>query len=297
MIKPNFQKVSAANKISILYQIIAAVIILFNFKSVEFVWLWLLSHLSIIIFLWIISEFDFAENWNWLRRWNLIFLILFNFWELHYLIHPIRPIDLDQLLVNLDFAIFGVHPTIWLERITIPALTEYLQLTYITFYFLPIILILLLLREKRIQEVNFILFALILGFYLSYLGYFLVPAIGPRFTLDHLQSFPLMGLWLTIPIRETLNTLENIQRDCFPSGHTEMTALTMYYAFRYHKKYFYLLLIIGTSLIFSTVYLRYHYVVDVIAGFGLALLVIYIAPLLYPIFNPKQRAADVNKKG
>jgi len=53
------------------------------------------------------------------------------------------------------------------------------------------------------------------------------------------------------------------------------------------------LLIIGTSLIFSTVYLRYHYVVDVIAGFGLAVLVIYIAPWLYRYFTPKQdRAAD-----
>jgi len=293
MIKSDIHKVSAANKVTIAYQIIAAVIILFNFKAVEYAGLWLIFHFILVIFLWGISEFNFAKNWFWLRRWNVIFMILLNFWELHYLVHPIRPTDLDLLLIKLDFIIFGVHPTIWLERITIPILTEYLQFIYITFYFLPIILALLLIGEKRIAELNFFLFAITLGFYLSYFGYFMVPAIGPRFTLDHLQTFPLQGLWLTIPIRETLNTLENIQRDCFPSGHTKMTILTMFYAFKYHKKYSYVLLIIGTSLIFSTVYLRYHYVVDVIAGFGLAVLVIYIAPWLYRYFTPKQdRAAD-----
>lgn len=282
-----FQKIPAANKVTILYQIIAVVIILLNFQKIEYSELWIAIHVIIITILWGISAFSFAQNWHWFRRWNLIFFILINFSELHYLIHSVRPNDLDRILIKLDFILFGIHPTLWLERITFPVLTEYFQLTYITFYFLPIILALLLIKQKRTSEVNFFLFAMSIGFYLSYLGYFMVPAIGPRFTLNHLQSFSLQGLWFTIPIRLTLNTLENIQRDCFPSGHTEMTVLTMYYAFKYHKKYFYLLLIVGTSLIFSTVYLRYHYVVDVIAGILLALLVIFIAPRIYGVFSPK----------
>ena len=40
-------------------------------------------------------------------------------------------------------------------------------------------------------------------------------------------------------------------------------------------------MVIGTSLVFSTVYLRYHYVIDVLAGFVLTGLVLVVAPLLY----------------
>ena len=60
-----------------------------------------------------------------------------------------------------------------------------------------------------------------------------------------------------------------------------MTFLTMFYARRFHKKYYYLLLVIGASLIFSTVYLRYHYVIDVIGGLAMAALVILTAPYLH----------------
>ena len=37
------------------------------------------------------------------------------------------------------------------------------------------------------------LFGIILCFYLSYIGYLLVPAVGPRFTLDHLQTVSLQA--------------------------------------------------------------------------------------------------------
>ena len=116
---------------------------------------------------------------------------------------------------------------------------------------------------------------------MSYATYFLVPAIGPRFTLEHLQINPVTGLWATQSIIDTLNFLESIQRDAFPSGHTEMTILTMIYAWKFSRKYFWVLSIIGTSLIFSTVFLRYHYVIDVVAGALLAYIVYLISGPLY----------------
>jgi len=38
--------------------------------------------------------------------------------------------------------------------------------------------------------------------------------------------------------------------------------------------------VVGSSLIVATVYLRYHYVVDVLAGIGCALVTLWIAPRL-----------------
>ena len=103
-----------------------------------------------------------------------------------------------------------------------------------------------------------------------------------------LQNAPLKGLWITKYLQNLLNTLENVQRDAFPSGHTAMTLLTMYFAKKYAKKYFYILLVIGSSLIFATIYLRYHYVIDVIAGFVLAYFVIVTGPLAYRWLNALQ---------
>jgi len=64
----------------------------------------------------------------------------------------------------------------------------------------------------------------------------------------------------------TLNPALVVQRDVFPSGHTMMTAIVMYLSVKFKSKAKWFLVVCGTLLIFSTVYLRYHYVIDVIGG-------------------------------
>lgn len=271
----------AANKVTALYQLIMIGLIVFNFPVVQWSGFWIAAHLLLIgIFIYTAPEPD--NGWQQaVRFWNPLLVIFFNFSELHYLIHPLRPHDVDSLLIQLDHWIFGLHPTVWMEKIQFAALTEYLQLVYSSFYFLPLILVILLLRRKQNKDANFFVFVVVYGFYFSYLGYFMMPAIGPRFTLSHLQSTTLQGLWLTPIIRHTLDTLENIQRDAFPSGHTMITVLTMFYAWIFHRKYFWWLLPVGLSLIFSTVYLRYHYVVDVLGGIFWAAMVVASARPLF----------------
>lgn len=66
-----------------------------------------------------------------------------------------------------------------------------------------------------------------------------------------------------------------------PSGHTMMTLMNMILAFRFRSKLRWVFLIMGCSLIFSTVYLRYHYVVDVIAGIILAFLALGLESKVY----------------
>ena len=86
-------------------------------------------------------------------------------------------------------------------------------------------------------------------------------------------------------IQSVLNHLENIQRDAFPSGHTAITVLTLYYAFKYNKSYAYILIPITILMVISTVYLRYHYVIDVIAGLLLVVFSIWSGPKLYKILQ------------
>jgi membrane-associated phospholipid phosphatase len=263
------------------YQLIVLFIILLNFRAIHNVFYFILFHILVVILLYWLAYTDDSRFFKWLKNWNIILIIPMNYSELHYLVHNVHPRDYDNLLMQIDFRFFGLHPTLWMEKLINPWLTEYLQIVYTTFYFLPIVLAVYLLRKNRLADFNFFVFAIVLGYYVSYLGYFSVPALGPRFTLDHLQNVPLSGIWLAEILRNILNKLESIQRDAFPSGHTVITLLTMWYAWKYFRAYFWILLVIGTSLVFSTVYLRYHYVVDVLAGFMLTGLVLAVAPLLY----------------
>jgi len=267
--------------LTISYQLIVLFIILLNFRAIHNVFYFVLFHILVIVFLYWIAFTDDSPFFKWLKNWNIILIMPMNYSELHYLVHNVHPRDFDNLLMQIDYRFFGLHPTVWMESWATPWLTEYLQIVYTTFYFLPIVLAVYLLRKNRLPDFNFFVFVIVLGYYASYLGYFTVPALGPRFTLDHLQNVPLSGLWLTDILRDTLNRLESIQRDAFPSGHTVITLLTMWFAWKFSKTYFWILMVIGTSLVFSTVYLRYHYVIDVLAGFVLTGLVLVVAPLLY----------------
>ena len=204
-----------------------------------------------------------------------------SFSELGLFVHEIRGFDYDWILVRIDRAWLGVDATVWLERLYHPVLAEVSQVAYSTFYFLPLALALALIVTRQWEAFEYCVFVTALGFFLSYLGYLVVPAVGPRFTLAHLQTVPLQGSVLFESVRHAIDSLEAIKRDCFPSGHTEMTLVTLYYAWRFHKKTFAVLLPIGSLLILATVYLRYHYAIDVVAGAVLAALVLWAGPPLY----------------
>jgi membrane-associated phospholipid phosphatase len=210
---------------------------------------------------------------------------------LTYLIPRIHPRDFDSALAAIDHAILGVNPTVWLERSTWPALTEVLQLAYSSYYFLPLVLAVVLWRKNHPERFHFFVFIIVLGFYLSYLGYVMVPAIGPRFlpSIVEAQTKPLTGLLFFQPLRRMLDGVEGITRDCFPSGHTELTLLVLYYARKFHRRTFWVLLPFGIGIVLSTVYLRYHYVVDVLAGALVALAIVTIATPLYNTLTAPER--------
>ena len=247
-------------------------------------WWYPLTHLMLILALGIFLLKIPPRPTGWvlfIRWWYPALLIPPIFSELQSLVHPINPGDIDAQLIALDWALFGVHPTVWLERVTVPWLTEYMQLAYATFYFLPFVLCAPLYRQGQFMAFRVSLCALLLTYYVSYLLYFVTPAMGPRFYLAEYQTLPLAGLWLTAPLQATLDGLEGIQRDAFPSGHTAIALIVLAMAARYQRHRFYPLLGVTVSLVISTVYLRYHYVIDVIAGVLLAVVCLGVTCWLY----------------
>ncbi len=215
-----------------------------------------------------------------LNHFSPILFVVLIYESLGDLIHYLQP-DIDPLLIQIDFSIFGVHPTLWMERWIVPWFTDLMSLAYISYYFIPVIFIAVLYLKDRMTAFHQSVFVLAFGYYVSFIGYILFPAIGPRFTLTHLYSVPLEGSFITDFVRDALNFLEHNKRDCLPSGHTQMVLMALFLAHRYERFLFYLFLPIICALILSTIYLRYHYVIDLFVGMAFALGCMIGGPRLY----------------
>jgi membrane-associated phospholipid phosphatase len=229
-----------------------------------------------------------------MHTWYLVPLIFIFYKELYLMVDPIRGKIYDGILIIIDRFIFRTDPTIELFKIANPYLTELLQIVYGTFFFLPVILGIDLIRQKKTGEYNQTVFFIVYGFFLSYIGYFLFPAIGPRFTLHdfEMNNIEMPGIFITNILREIVNSGESIppgtlfpalsvQRDAFPSGHTQMTLLVMILSIRFKSRFRWFFLLNGTLLIFATVYLRYHYVADLIGGFFFMLFTLWSGKYFY----------------
>jgi membrane-associated phospholipid phosphatase len=219
---------------------------------------------------------------GWAHDWAAFPFVAFTYKELYFMIGPIHQSrDYDQLLIAMDHALFRVNPTEWLARFSHPWVTEVLQIAYSLFYVSFIAVGLELYRRKELSQFRCFRFTIVYGFFISYLGYFCLPAVGPRFTLHDFSRIDsdLPGLLFTPALRWFINICESIppgaangvalaraQRDVFPSGHTMMTLLAVILAYRYKLKIRYGTLVTGILLILATVYLRYHYLVDTVAG-------------------------------
>jgi membrane-associated phospholipid phosphatase len=78
-----------------------------------------------------------------------------------------------------------------------------------------------------------------------------------------------------------LDRLESVHYDCFPSGHTELTILAWWSTRPFGPRLFWLSFAYTLSIIFATVYLRYHYTVDLLAGVVVAAILLAATPAIY----------------
>ncbi len=237
---------------------------------------------------------------RFIHDWYPVLMIFLSFKEMYVIIQSLGRRDFDQELIAIDRWIFGMDPTVWLSHFSFPLLTEVLQIAYVSYYFLMLVIGYELFKRNDRRNFSFIMFSFLYGFYLSYLGYLSFPAVGPRFTLHNFNSMnsELPGLFLTNILRDIINAGESIpkdatnpialaQRDVFPSGHAQMTLIAMYFASLYKLKSRFVIYALGTLLIISTVYLRYHYVIDVIGGVLFMLFTILTAPKFFALTENK----------
>lgn len=296
-LKSFIENIKAYDLVTIFFFILLTIInIVFN-NVIELWSTLVLLNIGLISFILTLAYVEYKYQYKFIKTfhyWYLAPLVLLTFKEIYLLVQAIRPNDYDWLFIKIDRWVFGTDPTVFLHQFAFPALTEILQIIYGSFYLLPIILCLILLYKKKQTAFEFSVFVVIYGFFLSYLGYFIFPGIGPRFTLHNFATInqQLPGLFLTNFLRDITNFGESVlpntpnpaaivQRDIFPSGHTMITLIVMYLSVRLKSKSKYFFIPWGTLLIFSTVYLWYHYVVDLFGGLIFMIFALWSAKYLF----------------
>jgi membrane-associated phospholipid phosphatase len=252
-----------------------------------------------------ISQRSGSKALRWVHDWAAFPFVIFTYEQLYYIIRPIHNWkDYDRLLIALDRGLLRGDPTHWLALVATPFLTEVLQIAYSLFYVLFLAVGAELYMDPNLSRFRYFRFTIVYGFLISYVGYFFLPAAGPRFTLHSLSKIDaeLPGLLLTPALRWFINIFESIhpgmsdsvalasaQRDVFPSGHTMMTLVAIAIACRYKLKVRGWVLFVGMLLIVATVYLRYHYAVDVLAGAILAIPCLLTSNKAYAAFRGNAR--------
>jgi membrane-associated phospholipid phosphatase len=235
----------------------------------------------------IVCEVKFPNPTSWIfRNWYPLPFVASFYKEMAQLIPAVRHSDIaaqfsDRWLTGIDYRVWGANPCVWLERIQFPALVEWEQLLYTAFLPAVILVAILLWRRGRFVEFQYYAFLIAAGYMVSYIGYIIVPARGPRYLLNTLQHVPLQGLWLFRSMQVGLDRLESYHYDCFPSGHTELTLLACWGSRIVSKRWFRIYLAYTPFLIFATVYLRYHYTVDLAAGASAAFVLALTGPSIY----------------
>ena len=234
-----------------------------------------------------------SKNLQILFDYYVIACVVVIFDGLGPLIRAVNPVDKDVLLRAFDRWLTGTDPTVALERFATPFLTDILTFFYALYYFHPIVLGTLVLGDDRRRrasgaddrtlDFNRYAFVMVFVFFVSYVGYFIVPAVGPRFAVPHAGPLP-RGTVARL-IDDTLNALESNKRDCFPSGHTMVVTAVLIEAARRSKKTFWWFLPFAIGLVIATVFCRYHYVADVLAGLTLAFVTVPLGNALYRRFE------------
>lgn len=167
----------------------------------------------------------------------------------------------DAELLSIDRALLGETPAAIIAPR--PGLTDLMSGFYGSYH-----LYLhgsLLWAVYRIKTAHTLTQPLFLAFALGMAGYLIVPATGPAIAFPGLFATPLTGGWLFEANRAFIAQGTSLY-DVFPSLHVLITLVLLDHDWKHVRTRFWVAIGPALVLMSSTIYLRYHYVIDCIAA-------------------------------
>lgn len=199
------------------------------------------------------------------RHWYPLALYIFFFEELQGLVHAIFPGWFDRWLILFDYNVGGVHPAAWLSRFATPGLNDFMQFSYMTYFLYLVILPAILYAQGKRAAFWTVMVATAIAHYSVYVMAVLFPIESPYFALASLDLRPLEGGVFTTTIG-FIERFGRVHGGAFPSAHVAGSMVALLAARRYKPWLYRICLPFFLSMCVATVYGRYHYIADVLAG-------------------------------
>ena len=203
--------------------------------------------------------------WHFWRHWYPHLFFLFCFEEMGRLVHLVNPGWNDAKLIGFDHWLTGVNPSLWFEQFTHPALTEFMHFSYFTYFVYLLILGGILYYRRDFESYRAVMTYSAVGYVFGYLIATLFPVQSPWFTLAGQWHGELTGG----PFTALINLIEKYGRvhgAAFPSQHVAGAMAALWGAWRHRRWLFWVFLPFVACMCVSTVYVRNHYVADVLGG-------------------------------
>jgi membrane-associated phospholipid phosphatase len=178
----------------------------------------------------------------------------------------VNPHMADAFLSRIDATLLGDQPSFLLERWINPWVTDFFYIVYFSYVFsLPAVALYLYVARER-PVFRRVMMGYLTLMLMGITSYLFVPANGPeKFFADHYTHY-LNGHAISKGVDYIINT-GRVTYDCFPSLHVGIPFLLSLYLRDYRPKLFIPALVYVLIMCCATIYLRYHYLADVIASF------------------------------
>jgi len=230
-----------------------------------------------------------GESWPalWLRLW----LPIAYYWWAYawagntlHLFHPPET-SFDRRLIAWEQRLFR-NPSLWLARGRSHWLNELMAFYYWSYYFYVPSLGIALMLDGDTRRFEAMALAICLGYAISYSAYPHFPLWGPRWALVSEGLLPeadriLPGYAISRFMNRIMWSDTAHKGGAMPSAHSATCMIFMIWAVRlWGPTGAWIAALIGGGMFISTVYGRYHYVIDVIVGIVVGLAALTLADLL-----------------
>jgi membrane-associated phospholipid phosphatase len=254
-------------KLSILYAFITGLyIIIFGVKENNAAMMILYRGLFIFIMLALAHFYQYKKSQIiWFLRYVFPLTLIAYWYPETYYMNEIICSSMDKYFVAADQALFGCQPSMeFSKRYPQIWVNELMNFGYMSYYlFIAATVLIALWKSKECMEYTV---CILLGsFFIYFLTFIILPVVGPQFYfLSPDNEIPCGGFFRSTMLR--LLDLGEKPTGAFPSSHVGICLICMILIFKNSRKIFYALIPLAIILICSTVYLKAHYLVDVIGG-------------------------------
>ncbi|OQX91428.1 MAG: hypothetical protein B6D58_08190 [candidate division Zixibacteria bacterium 4484_95] len=268
MLKGNLKKLRAIDAIIILYSLIMIVLnVSFGYR-LNYQLTNVITYIGCISISIIFTALRVKFNMSIVKILSNLYpiILLIAFYEVSgFQIHIFFSGFYDSILLKIENALFTVHPTVWLQQFNHPLFTEWMMFGYSAYLLLlPFTVGWLFFKGSQKESENLVL-SLLISFFICYIVFILLPVEGPRFVLADQYTVTFKGYFF-MNIVELLENKAMLHGGAFPSAHCSAATVMLILSYKYDKKLYFLILPIIITLYISTMYGRYHYPLDVLAG-------------------------------